>query len=139
MREKTVIKILKPLYGVTESGNRWVGTWTKHLRELLSTKPSCYNPCLLMITNGPSIFGATTIQVDDMLYLGTDKFVAIEDVKLKEANIKAKPIETLSKDNSLHFNGIIISLKDGTLYIQARGQDKKLTLIHLKYSDRFAK
>ncbi|KAI0996249.1 hypothetical protein K3495_g11932 [Podosphaera aphanis] len=102
LQDKTVMKILKPLYGIPKSGNHWFGTWTKHLRELLSMKPSCYNPCLLITTNGSSIFGATALQVDEILFLGTDKFIALEDVKLKVANIKAKPIDMLTKKNLAH-------------------------------------
>ncbi|KAI1003016.1 hypothetical protein K3495_g5185 [Podosphaera aphanis] len=56
-------------------------------------KPSYHDPCLLATTNGPSVFGLTALQVDGTLYLGTENFIALEDIKFKEANIKAKPVD----------------------------------------------
>ncbi|KAI0998094.1 hypothetical protein K3495_g10097 [Podosphaera aphanis] len=138
LEPEIIMQILKPLYGIPEAGNHWFGTYFKHLKEMLNMKPSCFDPCLLTTTS-ESHFGITGMQVDDTLFLGTENFVQLEDKKLKEAKFKAKDISRLTESGPLLFNGLMITLKDGTLHIQPNGQGDKINPIDPGDSARFIK
>ena len=44
--KKTIYKVIKPLYGVPESGNHWFKTYHDHHTEKLGMKQSTFDPCL---------------------------------------------------------------------------------------------
>jgi hypothetical protein len=50
----TILKLVRPLYGVPEAGNHWFQTYHRYHREKLQMDQSTYDPCLLY-TKGKSI------------------------------------------------------------------------------------
>ena len=98
-----VMQVLKPLYGIPEAGTHWFGTYYKHHQEKLFMTLSTYDPCLL-VTNTNKFFEIVGMQTNDTLFLGDKTFVEIEEKELKEAKLIAKPVEMLSKENTLMFN-----------------------------------
>ena len=44
----TVLKVLKPIYGVPEAGNNWFKTYHSHHIQRLKMNQSTYDPCLLL-------------------------------------------------------------------------------------------
>ncbi|KAI0996471.1 hypothetical protein K3495_g11707 [Podosphaera aphanis] len=68
----------------------------------------------------------------DTLFLGTEEFLQLENAQLKEAKFPAKPIERLAENNPLRFNGLLISIRDNTLYIQPNGQSNKIKMVNPK-------
>lgn len=99
-------------------------------------KPSCFDPCLFIKAHGKQ-FGVTGMQVDDTLFTGTENFVKLEDTKIIESEFKAKNVSRLTENESLKFNGLIISLKNGTPLVQPNGQSNKINLVDPKDSGHF--
>lgn len=128
---ETIMRVLKPLYGIPEAGNHWFGTYIRHLKEKLSMEQSAHDPCLL-ITKAGNPFGVTGMQVDDTLFLGSEEFVKIEDRELKKAGFEAKDTIRLTTKKGLIFNGTRISLRDGKLSIQPNNQGSAIELIDLR-------
>ncbi|EED15482.1 conserved hypothetical protein [Talaromyces stipitatus ATCC 10500] len=105
----TLLKVVKPLYGIPESGNHWFNTYHSHHTEKLQMETSTYDPCLLHCTNSSNGFGVVGMQTDDTLILADEAFANREEKEIKAARIQCKPRERLSPTNPLKFNGGLIS------------------------------
>ena len=57
----TILRIVKPLYGIAEAGIHWFATYQTHHKEKLGMETSTFNPCLL-ITKHDANFGITGLQ-----------------------------------------------------------------------------
>jgi hypothetical protein len=125
----TVLKVLKPLYGVPEAGNHWFKTYHSHHVQQLHMDQSTYDPCLLQ-SNEP--FGIVGLQTDDTLLLADETFAEAEQNELHKAKFLAKEREQLTVDTPLKFNGGLIQLVlDGITLTQER-QCKNLSTISIK-------
>jgi hypothetical protein len=105
----TILKVVKPLYGVPEAGNHWFKTYHTHHTVELGMEQSTYDPCLVY-RKAP--FGVVGIQTDDTLFTGDVAFATLEAEKIKKAQFLAKDCEQLATNKSLKFNGGIIALQD---------------------------
>jgi len=103
----SVLKVLKPLYGVPEAGNHWFKTYHSHHVQQLHMDQSTYDPCLLQ-SNKP--FGIVGLQTDDTLFLADKTFVEAEQNELRKAKFIAKERKQLTVDTPLKFNGGLIQL-----------------------------
>ncbi|KAL3420591.1 hypothetical protein PVAG01_07036 [Phlyctema vagabunda] len=122
-----VLKVLKPLYGVPEAGTHWFNTYHAHHTKELGLQASTYDPCLLY---GPQSIVA--LQTDDTLFVCTDEYVQKEDEALKKAQYMAKPVEQLSAEHSLTFNGgHIQSNKDGSIILSQKRQCERIQTVQL--------
>ncbi|KAI0991501.1 hypothetical protein K3495_g16686 [Podosphaera aphanis] len=54
---RDILKILKPLYGIPESGTHWYGTYHTHHETKLGMENSTYDPCLLITKDRDGPFG----------------------------------------------------------------------------------
>ncbi|EED12274.1 hypothetical protein TSTA_003330 [Talaromyces stipitatus ATCC 10500] len=106
--EGTILKVVKPLYGIPESDNHWYRTYHTHHTDKLGMT-STYDPCLLHCTKPAQGFGITGMQTDDTLILADDKFVKREKDEIKCAGILCKPRECSTPTNPLKYNGGLIS------------------------------
>ncbi len=131
--EGTIMRILKPLYGIAEAGTHWWATYSKHHKEKLSMITSTYDPCLLISTNDANkgAFGIVGLQTDDTLILGNKQFQNLEEQELKEAKFTAKPKQRLDVNSPLIFNGCILTLvsQENTLNVRQKDQGKKIEMI----------
>jgi hypothetical protein len=110
LTDDSVLKVVKPLYGVPEAGNHWFKTYHSHHLNELAMEQSTYDPCLLY-SNRP--FGVVGLQTDDTLFVGDDDFAEKEQAGLEKAKFTAKERERLTSIHNLKFNGGIIET-DGT-------------------------
>jgi hypothetical protein len=101
----TVLKVVKPLYGVPEAGNYWFKTYYSHYINQLYIEQSTYDPCLLQSNTPFTIIG---LQTDDTLFLADNTFAEAEETKLKRAGFVAKEREQLTVNTPLKFNGGLI-------------------------------
>ena len=106
--KNSVLKVLKPLYGVPEAGNHWFKTYHLYHTQQLHTKQSTYDPCLLY-SNEP--FGVVGLQTDDTLFLADEAFATTEQTELQKAKFIAKDQEQLTAEKPIKFNGGIIELQ----------------------------
>jgi hypothetical protein len=98
----TVLKVVRPLYGVPEAGNHWFNTYHRHHLEQLAMNQSTYDPCLLYThENG---FGIIGVQTDDTLILADETFAKTKEDRLRKAKFLSKEREKLTAKNPLKFN-----------------------------------
>jgi hypothetical protein len=116
-----VLKVLRPLYGVPEAGTHWFRTYHRHHIERLDLSTSSYDPCLLF--NDQAVVG---LQTDDTLFLGTAEYIEKEETELKIAGYLAKPMERLTHNRDLAFNGGSISRKEYRIDFTQRRQCEKI-------------
>lgn len=124
----TVLRIIKPLYGIPEAGTHWFQTYHNHHQLTLSMIPSSFDPCLL-ITMKEGVFGVLGIQMDDTLFLANENFATLESIELEKAGFSAKPISILSPQSNLTFNGAKIIYGKGNINLLQKDQADRIKLI----------
>jgi hypothetical protein len=65
-----ILKIIKFLYNIPETGTYWFGIYYNHYKEKLVIETLTYNPCLLITKNQGRPFGIIDIQTNNILILG---------------------------------------------------------------------
>ena len=88
--EGTIIIVKKALYSLAKARNHWFSTYYKHYIEKLKIENSVYDLCLLISTQ--QHFRLVRLQTDDTYILADNRFVKEEEIQLKLANLKAKPL-----------------------------------------------
>ncbi|KHJ31170.1 hypothetical protein EV44_g1525 [Erysiphe necator] len=135
----TIMRVIKPLYGIAESGLFWWETYHHHHLEEMAMMTSTFDPCLLVTdfkkVPNDECFGIIAMQTDDTLILATSKFNDLEEMKLAKANFMAKPKTKLTTNQKLQFNGCTLIISNGTLTIRQNGQSTKLELVSEKDDD----
>jgi hypothetical protein len=129
-----ILKVIKPLYGVSEAGNHWFKTYHGHHTDKLRMIQSTYDSCLLYITItiGHIGMGIVGMQTDDTLILADQSFVVIEEEAVHSAKIMTKAREQLSPENALKFNGTRIERIDsnGTIYFRQETHIQGIQLVN---------
>jgi len=123
----TILRVMKPLYGIAEAGLHWFATYTNHHQDKLFMEPSAYDPCLL-ITKAGKPFGMTGLQTDDTLMLGEPAFMALEEAELKRAQFRAKERQDLTGGSTGDFNGCRLSFDHDYMVITQKGQADRIEL-----------
>jgi hypothetical protein len=126
--EGTVMRIIKPLYGIAESGVHWYATYHKHFTTRMKMMTSSYDPCLLIAGSDALGFGLIGMQTDDTLGLFDEALAAEEEHQLAEAKFKAKARIQLAEGTDLEFNGGRISLHGTTIKFVQKGQANALQI-----------
>jgi hypothetical protein len=81
---------------------------------------SLYDLCLL-ITTSKDAFRVVGMQTDDTLILGDNNFVKLKQDELEKAKLSAKPVDTLSYDTPLIFNGGILRTEGDDIILVQKG------------------
>lgn len=105
--EDTIIRLVKPSYGIEEASLHWFATYFKYHLNNLQKEISTYDPCLL-ISNSNKQFAVVGIQTDDALILTDMNWSILEETELSNASFKAKEKLKLSRDTPLIFNGCLM-------------------------------
>ena len=134
--ENTILRIIKPLYGIAEAGTHWWATYSKHHQEKLNMVTSTYDPCLLLSRDPTrTTFGIVGMQTDDTLILCNPNFAQMEETKLQEAKLIAKPKDKLTSEKDLMFNGCRIKLAGENIQVLQKGQSQKLAPVNTSEND----
>ena len=104
------MKVIKPLYGVSEAGAHWFNIYHTHHINKLSMMESTYDFCLLYTDSSKKDFGIVGLQTDNTFILANDIFAAAKEKELKEAKLLAKNREKLILNIPIKFNGGYIKL-----------------------------
>jgi transposase InsO family protein len=126
VEEGTILQIMRPLYGIPESGNHWFHTYHSHHTTELGMEPSTYDPCLLCRKQP---FGVVGLQTDDTLFVGDEEFAELEQQQLHKAKFMAKDRDTLTQAKELKFNGGIIQLTDAGITLTQQRQCELLQTV----------
>lgn len=70
----TLLKLLNPMYGLSESGDYWGGTFRKHLLNNIGMESCVSEPALLFKHLGQELSGMCGTYVDDTLQAGNDGY-----------------------------------------------------------------
>ena len=128
----TILKLVRPLYGVPEAGNHWFQTYHRYHREKLKMEQSTYDPCLLF-TKGDNI-GIIGLQTDDTLLLADKDFAAEEEKELQKVGFLTKEREELMATNPI-FNGGQLTLKGNSLTLNQGQHCQNLRAVSLETVD----
>jgi hypothetical protein len=133
LQSGTILRVVKPLYGVPEAGNHWFKTYHQHHVRKLKMEQSTYDPCLLYtLSNGLGIVG---LQTDDTLFLADQTFADAEETELREAKFLAKPREQLTEQTPVKFNGGLITQTGNLIKLTQERQAQNLRLVIAKPTD----
>ena len=125
----SILKVVKPLYGVPEAGNHWFTTYHAHHTKELKMNQSTYDPCLLW-SNTRDYFGIVGLQTDDTLFLADKAFATAEQEHLEKAHFLAKEREQLTTNQPIKFNGCVIQLsQEGSVILTQERQCKNLNTV----------
>ena len=137
--EGTIIRVIRPLYGIAEAGVHWFATYQGHHCNKLNMVTSTYDPCLLVTDGRRETFAIVALQTDDTLAVCTDRFATAEDTALTEAKFRAKPKTALAEGKPLEFNGNTVTMMEDTIMLTQKGQGRKIEAIDLAAADRAQK
>lgn len=130
LAEGQVLKVLKPLSGIPDSGLHWFLTYQAYHKQKLQMKSTKTDPCVLYKRNHENLWGMTVLQVDDSFGFGDEDFLSLENYEAER--FKSKPCKILEEEKYLEFNGIsICRLQNRNLKI---AQSKKLPSFILENS-----
>lgn len=114
LSEDEVILVLKPLYGIPESGLHWFVTYHDHHINTLNMIPSIVDPCVLYRRNGNDLDGMTALQVDDSVGFGSPTFLKDEEKTADKFKSKAQIILEPGKEGT--FNGTVVRRNEDLSY-----------------------
>lgn len=132
--EYTIIRIIKPLYGIAEAGVHWLSAYQKHHINNLNMQTSTYDPCFLIVIDHNS-FSIVGLQTDDTLMVATSSFSEKEEDELHKAQFRAKPKTQLSPNQLIDLNCVKLSIQDENIFLQQKGQGKRLGIVNVTKID----
>ena len=86
-----ILKLLRPLYGLADSGDYWGATYSKHITEDLGMQPCVGDSAMFYRSENDELIGMTATYVDDALQAGTPGFLDL--VTATEKKFECKPRE----------------------------------------------
>lgn len=106
MEEGQLLKLMKPLYGLGESGDYSDVTMTRHLKKDLGMTPSAIDLSLFFKKVDGRLHGMTGMYVDDGIHVGDGKF-------LQECNKKQEKFKSSEREmDRFKFAGIEVRKTD---------------------------
>lgn len=126
-----LLKLLKPLYGLSGSGDYWHHTFKGHLRRDLSMTQATGDLSLWFKSVEQALNGMIAVYVGDQLSAGTPAFE--EETKITERQFQSRP----RKYDHISFAGVEISQRpDGSVLMHQRPHADRIQ--HLPKSCTFA-
>ena len=119
-----VLKIMKPLYGLTESGSYWWLTSQNYHVNDLGMSQSVMDPCLFFKNGERGLEGLEASLVDDTLGTGDEGFMRIEEEKSKRFDVKERETGL-----QMTFNGCVIKDNFTSYTISQHAYTSKLRMI----------
>lgn len=77
--EDQILKLLRPLYGLSDSGDYWGATFSKHLKEDLGMETTTTDGAFFFKKVAEKLQGMTATYVDDTLQAGDESFQRLAD------------------------------------------------------------
>lgn len=115
------LQLLKPLYGLSESGDLWHATLDRHHRNDLQMRPLASDTALFVDENEGRLDGLSALYVDDLLRAGTNCFRK----KCEATNTKFETTENARVP--FEFTGFTVErLQDGKLAVSQNRYLRKL-------------
>ena len=109
-----VLKLLRPLYGLADSGDYWHLTFSKHLTDDLRMKAAASDLSLFFRRAKGKISGLLASYVDDTLAYGDNSFAKLTKKTREKFEMKA------SQNKDMRFSGVYVDKCDNGLEIHQR-------------------
>jgi hypothetical protein len=129
----TILKLVRPLYGVPEAGNHWFQTYHRYHHKKLKMEQSTYDPCLLFMKEDN--IGIISLQTNNTLLLANKDFEAEEERELLKVGFLTKEREELMTTNLIKFNGGQLTLKGNFLTLTQGQHCQNLRAVSLETTD----
>lgn len=100
----SLLKVIKPLYGIPESPSYWWSTMRNHHVKELGMKQTVLDPCLFYKRDGNEFVGMQGTLVDDTIATGSEAFAILEEKTSQRFECKPK-----SDILPVMFGGVLIA------------------------------
>jgi hypothetical protein len=77
------LKLLRPLYGLADSGDYWGSTLLNHLKEMLGMKQTVGDPAMFFKMLDNKLQGVCATYMDDALHTGSKVYEGITEKTMK--------------------------------------------------------
>ncbi len=118
-----VLKLLKPLYGLTDAGDYWNYTMKLHLVQDLGMTTSTADPSLFVKYENGKLIGVIATYVDDSLICGTDKFMEMTNATLKKFDSREREMAPTK------FAGVLVSISNEGVTLNQSEYIQRLTIL----------
>lgn len=124
--EDIVLRVIKPLYGIPESGVHWYFTYLDHHLDELQMSRATMDSCLFVKRDHGTLSGLVILHIDHSLAIGAETF--IQEGEKTARQFKTKGREQL-RDSITTFNGISVTKEhDGTIKMDQKNKIQGLTI-----------
>lgn len=100
--EECVLKVIKPLCGIAESGDYWIDTYMTFFLAGMNMTPFVLGPCFMCKKEKENLTGMVGMIVDDTIAAGAKSFIQEEDEKRKKFRMSPKEV------GEFDFSGVYI-------------------------------
>ena len=117
-----LLKVVKPLYGMPESTVHWFKTYGDYHKNELEMQQTAMDPCIWYQRRNRCMTGILSLQVDDTLFGGDEKFLSLEMGKSSSfpnsgrKEIGSKPVRFNGLDMRYESNVLIV---DQAYYVKS--------------------
>lgn len=119
-----ILKLLKPLYGLCDSGDYWNKTIDDHLTDDLGMEKAVSDVSLYFRFENGKLIGITGNYVDDNINAGNDKFQKESKITLEKFESKPRTFDTFS-----FFGTQVSTIKPGEFFLSQSHYMKSLTTL----------
>lgn len=90
--EGSMLKLKKPLHGVTEAGSYWHNTYERFYKKDMKMESFLLDPCFFYKKEGNQLTGMVGILVDDSVAAGAKELIEMEDNMVKRFKMNPKQL-----------------------------------------------
>ena len=123
LSEGELLELLKPLYGLSDSGDYWHRTITRHLTKDMEMNTTVGELSLFIKHVDKKLIGMTGIYVDDSLLCGNDEFLKASDKSLETFESREREM-----DNTL-FAGVKVTTVEAGFELSQKHYTKSLRIL----------
>ena len=123
-----LLKLLRPLYGLADSGDYWNETFAQHIKQDLKMKATAQDMSFFFRKVGNKLKGLIGTYVDDTLFSGDPDFLQHTNKTLRKFDSKERKFDTT------RFAGVYIESKGDGYIVHQESYAEKLQLLDIRSS-----
>ncbi|MEM1283154.1 MAG: reverse transcriptase domain-containing protein [Chlamydiota bacterium] len=123
-----LLQLLRPLYGLADSGDYWGATFSSHIKNDLGMTATVADMSMFFKLAHNKLCGLMGTFVDDSLLAGSEEFLGTTDLTLDRFESKKREL------NNFRFAGIYLKTLEDGFYLNQRSYIDRLSPISLSSS-----